>query len=91
MKVKVLFTLFPSSSNDRFIFSGFRPDWKINFNNYNCGRLLFDKQQIHPNEQTECIIEPLNPYLWKNVAIGDILECMEGVVLIGEAVIIEIM
>lgn len=88
MKIKVLFTLF---SNNRFIFSGFRPDWKINFNNYNCGRLLFDKQQICSNEQTECIIEPLNPYLWKNVTIGDILECMEGVVLIGEAVIIDIM
>lgn len=88
MKIKVLFTLF---SNDRFIISGFRPDWKINFNNYNCGRLLFDKQKIFSNEQTECIIEPLNPYLWKNIAIGDILECMEGLFLIGKAVIIEIM
>lgn len=74
------------------IFSHYRPDWVSDSKpEYNCAQVLLnDRDMMFPGETCECRLQPLMTNLWKNVKVGDVLSCREGLNEVGTATVLDI-
>lgn len=90
MKFKIRFTLNHMRRNG--ILSGYRPTWCADSKtDHNSGMIHWSGEGIGLGETREVILWPLAPDLWTKVAVNDILKCMEGSRVVGEATVLEIL
>jgi hypothetical protein len=90
MKFKVIFTI--NNKRKSGICSKYFPTWVSNSKpEHNGGRIiLLDRDMLELSDTCTCLLEPFMPDLWKNVKIGDILKCMEGLKEVGAARVLSI-
>lgn len=90
MKFKIRFTL--NNSRRSGILSGYRPTWQSDSKpEHNGGMIHWPGDRIELGETREVFLWPLAPQMWESVAINDILKCMEGSRVVGEATVLEIL
>lgn len=90
MKFKIRFTLNNTRRNG--ILSGYRPTWCCdNKPDHNSGMIHWPGEGIGLGETRDVFLWPLSSEMWNNVAVNDILRCMEGSRVVGEATVLEIL
>lgn len=90
MKFKLRFTLNHTRRNG--ILSGYRPTWCSDSKpDHNSGIIHWPGEGIDKGETREVFLWPLAPEFWEQVRVNDILKCMEGSRVVGEATVLEIL
>lgn len=91
MKFKIRFTL--NHTRMRGILSGYRPTWTCNSKpDHNSGAMYWSgKEWIEKGETYNTLLWPLQSKYWEEVRVNDVLKCMEGSKIVGEAIVLEIL
>lgn len=90
MKFRISFTL--NNARRSGILSGYRPTWQSDSKPEHNGAMIhWSGEGIGLGETREVTLWPFAPQLWEKVAVNDILRCMEGSRVVGEATVLEIL
>lgn len=91
MKFKIRFTL--NHTRRTGILSGYRPTWCCDSKpDHNSGAFYWSGGHwIELGATQEGLLWPLAPQFWEEVRVNDVLRCMEGSKVVGEAIVLEIL